>query len=88
MQKLIGIIIIVIGIWVGIEVYTQGVDGAFGGIFASLGGGGDAPSQASQPDAAPSAPKAHSSVVQRAGDRVQGHIDQGEERINEQVEDQ
>ena len=87
MQKLIGIIVIVIGIWVGIEVYTQGVDGAFGGIFASLGGD-EAPSQQSQPNAAPSTPRAHSSVVQRAGDRVQADIDKGEERINEQVEEE
>ncbi len=36
MGKLIGIVVTVVGLWVGLEVYQNGTDGAFGGI---LGGG-------------------------------------------------
>ena len=34
MEKMIGIILIVAGIWVGVEYFTEG-DQMFGGIFAS-----------------------------------------------------
>ena len=37
MGKLIGIGLIVLGIWVGLEVYTEGTDRAFGGILARFG---------------------------------------------------
>jgi hypothetical protein len=35
MQKIFGILLILLLVWVGIEVFTKGTDGAFGGIFAS-----------------------------------------------------
>lgn len=34
MQKLFGILLIVLGVWIGMEIYTQGTSRAFGGIFA------------------------------------------------------
>jgi len=34
MGKIFGILLMVIGIWAGITVYTEGVDAAFGGLFA------------------------------------------------------
>ena len=37
MGKFLGILAIVIGVWVGMEVMTQGVDHAFGGLFAKAG---------------------------------------------------
>lgn len=82
MQKLIGIVIIVIAIWVGIEVYTQGIDGAFGGVFASLS------SNETQPDqnSAQQTPTENRTVPRRVGDRVQEHLDQGAARIDEQAE--
>ena len=36
MQKVFGILVIVLGVWVGMEVYTKGTHAAFGGIFASF----------------------------------------------------
>jgi hypothetical protein len=33
MGKLIGLLLIVAGIWVGLEIYQNGVGGAFGGVF-------------------------------------------------------
>jgi len=35
MAKIFGILLIVAGIWVGLEVMNHGMDGAFGGLFAS-----------------------------------------------------
>ena len=35
MGRLVSIIVIALAVWVVAEVYTKGVDGAFGGMFAS-----------------------------------------------------
>jgi hypothetical protein len=37
MSKAIGILLILGLVWVGIEVYTEGTAGAFGGLFAGVG---------------------------------------------------
>lgn len=37
MAKACGILMIVGLIWIGLEVFTEGTRGAFGGIFAELG---------------------------------------------------
>lgn len=37
MGKIFGILMIVMGVWVGLTVYTEGVDRAFGGLFGRLG---------------------------------------------------
>jgi uncharacterized membrane protein len=37
MGKLIGLLLLVVGIWVGMEVYTNGTQGAFGGALARFG---------------------------------------------------
>ena len=39
MGKIFGILLIVIGIWVGLTIYNEGTDAAFGGIFASARSG-------------------------------------------------
>ena len=36
MGKLFGILLIVFAIWVGMSIYTEGTDRAFGGILASF----------------------------------------------------
>ncbi len=41
MGKTIGLLLAVIGIWITVEIYTQGANNAFGGRFASLIGSGD-----------------------------------------------
>ena len=33
MGKIFGILLIVVGIWVGITIYTEGADAAFGGLL-------------------------------------------------------
>jgi hypothetical protein len=34
MGKAFGLVLIVVGLWVGLEVYTKGTQGAFGGLLA------------------------------------------------------
>jgi len=34
MAKAFGILLLVLGVWLGVEIMTNGMDGAFGGIFA------------------------------------------------------
>jgi hypothetical protein len=36
MGKMIGIVLVVLGVWVGLEVYTEGTGNAFGGRLAFL----------------------------------------------------
>jgi hypothetical protein len=49
MGKMIGILLVVLGVWVGLEVYTEGTGNAFGGRLAFLSdeepGGGEPPTQ-------------------------------------------
>lgn len=62
MGRLIGIVLIVLGIWVGLEVYQKGTEHAFGGALAGFG--------SSQ------APRDERSTARRAGDAVGGaHAD-------------
>jgi hypothetical protein len=35
MAKAFGILLIVLGVWLGLEIFTKGTDEAFGGIFAT-----------------------------------------------------
>jgi len=37
MAKAFGILLIVLGVWIGMEIFTKGSDEAFGGIFAAGG---------------------------------------------------
>jgi hypothetical protein len=39
MGRILGILLLVLGIWVGMEVYNEGVDGAFDGALAFLSDG-------------------------------------------------
>jgi hypothetical protein len=65
MSRLIGIILVVLAIWAGVEVYTKGIGGAFGGI---LGSTLDAPAARSTPDRAADA-------FQRAYNKSQQRVD-------------
>jgi hypothetical protein len=66
MAKIFGILLIVLGVWVGMEIFTKGTDGAFGGIFASAG---SAPAAAEE-----------GSRLSRAGERMQEKMDKGHAR--------
>jgi len=65
MQRIFGILIIVLAIWAGVEVYTRGMGGAFGGLFGS---GLEAPATRSTPDRAADA-------FQRAYDKSEKRVD-------------
>ena len=70
MGRLFGILAIVLGIWIGLEVYTKGTDQAFGGIFAGL------MDPVSDYEPSPDG----RSPVQRVGDHVRDDINLGANR--------
>ena len=75
MGKLFGLILIVLGVWVGIEVYDKGMDGAFGGAFAWV----SAPLPGNE-SAGSSREVKSGSIAQRVGTKVQSDIDAGARR--------
>lgn len=74
MAKVIGILLLVLGVWVGIEVYTRGTQQAFGGAFAWLDGG-----------AASAAPGEQRSTIRRIEDKVRADMKAGAARSAGQV---
>jgi hypothetical protein len=86
MGKLIGLMLIVLGVWIGIEIYDKGVDQAFGGLFAWF----EAPlhtDEGTEYDSsthgaeAPTRREVHrGSLAQRVGAKVQSDIDAGARR--------
>lgn len=77
MGKVFGVLVIVVGIWVGLEIYTEGVRGAFGGALASL-----APEAAEE--GAPAEP--HRWAGERARDSVLRAHEKGAERRSRQLD--
>jgi hypothetical protein len=73
MQKIFGVLFILVAVWIAIEVYTKGTDGAFGGLFAAHSRG-QASAQASGP------------LTDRARDRVKEAFRTREERTLQQTE--
>ncbi len=69
MGRILGLALVVLAIWVGAEVYTHGVGGAFGGLLSSL----EAPADRSTPDRAADA-------FQRAYNTSERRVDQQLER--------
>jgi len=59
MGMIFGILFIGLGIWVGLEIYLEGTQNAFGGILASH---------------ATEAPRDQRTTPQRAGDAVRGSL--------------
>ena len=57
MGRIFGILFIGLGIWVGLEIYLEGTQNAFGGVFAFHREAGDAP-------------RDERTTPQRAGDAV------------------
>jgi hypothetical protein len=76
MGRILGILAIVVGVWIGAEVYTKGVDGAFGGIFA--GAMDPLSTYESTPDGR--------SPVQNITDNVRDNIERGADRTRRGVE--
>lgn len=52
MAKIFGIVLIILGLWAGSEIYTKGTAGAFGGALATLGFEDRAPDSAERPSTA------------------------------------
>jgi len=73
MRRVFVFLFLIVAIWVGLEVYTQGVGGAFGGLFSDLPGASfaDAPANHSTPD--------------RAADAFQRAYNKSEERVEHQL---
>ncbi len=69
MGKIFGILFIVVGIWVGLEIYTEGTHNAFGGLFARWSG------------ERPTAGEAVDSAARRVGRGVQSAHDEHGERF-------
>jgi hypothetical protein len=59
MGKMFGILVIVVALWAGGQIYTQGAANAFGGILVTLG------LEEPEPD-----PEKQQSVGRRAGSKV------------------
>ncbi len=76
MGRIAGILFMVLGIWVGMEIFTQGVDAAFGGVFARW----------SHVDTDADPLPADRSPAQRIGDRVRESLGQGAKRTEEPLE--
>ncbi len=68
MGKIFAILFIVVLVWVGLEVSTEGVGGAFGGLFTRI------------PGVAASEPAASRSTMDRARGAVERSYQETEER--------
>ena len=73
MARLLGIVLVVLCVWVAAEVFTKGVGGAFGGVFA-----GFVESDASGRIEADSVPV-------RAADRYRNAHQRGVDRVEEKL---
>ncbi len=81
MRRIMGILAIVLGVWIGAEVLTQGVDQAFGGVFARFG----LSQKLSKSDGERINPDG---VPLPAAQRYRGAFDRGIERVDEALEKQ
>jgi hypothetical protein len=71
MAKVFGILLILLGIWAGSEIYTKGAANAFGGALVALGFEEEDPE-----------PAESQSLGQRAGSTVQRAHDEADARRN------
>jgi hypothetical protein len=74
MGKVFGILLVVLGIWIGMELYLKGTAGALGGALTLMEG-----SDVQDVD--------HRTTPQRAGDAARRALRVGEERRNRQLGD-
>jgi len=69
MQQIVKLLAIIALIWIGTEIYSKGMDDAFGGIFAN-----EEQIQTAQQ---------YVSTPQRVGQRVRDHLREDEERTKQ-----
>ena len=72
MQKIFGVLLILVFVWLGIEIFTKGMDGAFGGIFASHSQSRDGGQPKGLPDSVRDRVK---SAVRTNEERTLQHVD-------------
>jgi hypothetical protein len=77
--KPLGILFILLAIWIGLTVYQEGVDDAFGGVFAFFG---SAPAGSLDADE-----EGHRPVTKRAAHAFQRAYDRSEDRVSEALEE-
>lgn len=84
MGRMFGIVVIVIALWIGLTIYTKGIEGSYQGALETMGLLDATPPAAgrSVQEDADGAPR---SPVQRIGDRVNAHMRTIEERTNRQI---
>jgi len=70
MGKLLGLILLVLAVWAGVEIFDKGVDGAFGGLFSGF----------RTPTAGAAAESHGGSMAQRIGAKVRADIERGAQR--------
>lgn len=75
MGKAFGLVLMVAALWVGLEIYTEGMQSAFGGVFAKTG---------LVEEATPAAPAQRPTEAIR--ERVTGHMELGESRREEALD--
>jgi hypothetical protein len=81
MGRILGILAIVLGVWLGAEVMMKGTDRAFGGLFARLGlAGALDKSEGERIDSR--------TVPVKAADRLRGAYDVGIERAERHLDDE
>jgi hypothetical protein len=76
MAKLIGLLLMVGIVWVGMEVYNEGPDRAFGGAFSFLSSGKDLPDRVAE----------RVSTPKRVGARVELLMQEGAARYEKLVD--
>ena len=72
MRKVVAISLLVLALWTGAEVYKEGVDGAFNGLFAKGAGHRMTPGE----------PVAERATSHRTADAFQRAYDKSEDRVN------
>ena len=76
MAKIFGLLLIVLGAWVGLELYTEGPNHAFGGAFSSILSSESSGSE-----------EEYLSTPQRAGSAVDRAHRENEARVDRMLED-
>jgi hypothetical protein len=76
MAKIFGLLLVVLGAWVGLELYTEGPSHAFGGAFASILG-----------SESPAGEEERLSTPQRAGSAVDRAHRENEARFDRMLAD-
>jgi hypothetical protein len=71
--RLLGLILFVIAIYVGLTIYTEGTDRAFGGIFAESGSHSPDPSAADPYATEPS--RSSTPITERVEERWRDYLD-------------